>query len=544
MSTQLPWEEGPSLLQRLRAGGGNAGDVELPTEGRADLAAAGFGPGAIDGVLSSHGVPLARALLTPQERRRRRLARAREQPAPLLVVDLQRLAARSTDAERLAVYRSAQSAALLNSIDKVLHALRDDAGLRVAVLPHARWLIDEGRHHGPVKLGLALLGATADGTDPHDLERLRPFARHPDFGLYGVVAIANLLDDPADELWAIARETAGWRRIHAVRRLALRAAGRPDVQRWLLTEGWKHAILDAYLAHACATGGDLANALDGEVDDELLTASCAIFRALHPGGPAASIRDYADGPAAAAAWLAELQTRCDSLERLESVLTLRSWLLDDRAEDGPDEAWSNRAELIDLCDAIALDPSWIPQVEARFNDGTAQGEWLGWRLSELLGLDRWDSLFDRLVASGPGHASDRLGRLRRAARGARTRERRRALVDWAETTLPLDAIAAQSSNDEPGEELKLAAQALATLLRPEPEWADQLTPALLITALRAPERTLRILAARALQYTPRETWGDGVAEAACDALADDRRDHVRRELRALDLGPGPPPETR
>lgn len=526
-----PWETGTSLLELVRAGSNDPESVELPAEGKASLAADWFGSGELDAILTHHGGDFA-GLLQARDQRFRRLARARERLAPALFMELERLAEDDTDAARLGVYRAAQDGRLLASVAEVLTAFRAEPELRSAVVPHARWLIDEARHRGPVKLGLALLGAFGDGDDSADVERVRVLARHPDFGLYGVIALTNLLDDPVDELWAHAQATRGWRRIHSVERLAPLVAERSDIQDWLLREGWQHVTLDEYLAHPCATGGDLAGALEGEVDDELLDAAGSIITALIPGGPRVkTMRDYQDAPRTAAAWLAHLQTRCNSLDRLEKTLRLRAFLWDADPELGPGERWPNHDALIAACDRIALDPRWTTEAEAAFNDGTRRGEALGWRLAQHLGLDWWDVLFERLSSDPEG---DRPTRIRRLVRAAQSDERRARLIAWAEVTLPLERLADDSAgHGSRAGDLKAESAALQALLRTDPAWIAHVGPSLLIAALRFPDRTSRILAARVLKAKPHNTWGPGVDEAVRYALTNEQGARVLEELRTL-----------
>ncbi len=95
-------------------------------------------------------------------------------------------------------------------------------------------------------------------------------ARHGEFSLFAAVAAGNLLEDPVDVWWEMARSVHGWGKVQLVERLCRRAEDRPDLQDWLLRQGCVNDILPEYRAFACATGGRLIEALSADqVDDGL-----------------------------------------------------------------------------------------------------------------------------------------------------------------------------------------------------------------------------------------------------------------------------------
>ncbi len=260
-----------------------------------------------------------------------------------LAAALMQLAKDGDDAARLRVYAAASRSSLLGAIDNVLDALVQRPDTLVALAPHARWLIRESRHRGPAKLGIALLGVAGTGCED-DLALIRTLSAHGEFALFAAVAFTNLLADPTDELWALAREQDGWGKIQAVERLSRYANDRPDIQRWLIAEGCRNGVMDDYLAHTCATAGDLAASLDGPVDDDLLAGACVIVAALSAGGGpvAEELNDYADGPRAIGLLLEHLETRATTLEQLRAVVRLRRWLDRGAGADNIDAALGTR----------------------------------------------------------------------------------------------------------------------------------------------------------------------------------------------------------
>ena len=67
----------------------------------------------------------------------------------------------------------------------------------------------------------------------------------------------------------------------------------PEIQAWMLREGFRNNIMDEYLACICARAGKLHLALNDQfVDAMLLDAAAEMIRALITGGPAEDIDDY------------------------------------------------------------------------------------------------------------------------------------------------------------------------------------------------------------------------------------------------------------
>ncbi|WP_310539298.1 hypothetical protein [Phenylobacterium sp.] len=156
----------------------------------------------------------------------------------------------------------------------------------------ARRIANEAPDVGPVKLAVALLGAAGDS---RDLETLHDLGRFEELTLYVAVAFCNLLTEPDEELWRLAKATHGWGRIQTIHCLA--ETTDPAIKAWLLREGHHNAVMAEEIAYVCATTGGLRDALaEAELDAELLDAAGELIVALLQGGPAQDIHDYADGP--------------------------------------------------------------------------------------------------------------------------------------------------------------------------------------------------------------------------------------------------------
>jgi hypothetical protein len=237
---------------------------------------------------------------------------------------------------------------------------------------YARGLVTRAAHRGPVKLGLALLGAIGD---PADLALAETLGLHDEFTLYAVEALAGLAPDPQRRIFLLAQKVTGWGRIQAVERLM--ATQDPHVRRWLLTEGFRNTVLPDYLAYHCAVIGDLAQALRSPNVDPLLLAGAAdIVRALAQSGPARNFDDYPEAGEVAVRFLELAADRHDALELLLAAYAIKDYVAHDarphaaRAASGWTAAQLERVGR--LADRIVSDARWRATIDrALREDGAA-----------------------------------------------------------------------------------------------------------------------------------------------------------------------------
>lgn len=478
----LPWQEGRSIYEAVAAG-----EQELPDEPPHDPSRISWAPGAWDGVVTHH--------VAPQEEGRlaglRRLVRRERDPAKEIAGRVVQLVAEPTDEARLALYEAAQHPDLVAHLDAVIAKLADRGLEREAIAPHARWLVTQSRHRGPVKLGLALLGVAGG---PDDIAAVETLAAHDELTLYCSVALQNLVDDPVEALWAVARTARGWGKIDAVERLVQDLGERPDIRRWLLTDGCENEIMNEYLALECATAGGLAAALEGEVDDDLLDGACTIVEALaSDASPAGDLSHYDDADVAVSRLLDALERTEITLHRLLAVVALERWY-----EEHPD------LDLRARCRAILEAPGW----EARLRDAYVHGDegdrGRAWHAARAVGADLWDLGFEQLRRDGPSF--------------------------WNVFTLMHDAGLERQTRV-----VRLLEEALPEelgALEPAIAGGELFSERLVAAALGSPVVRLRNVALAALEETPRERWGE--AAEALQRLAREEPDReVRERARAL-----------
>jgi hypothetical protein len=184
----------------------------------------------------------------------------------------------------------------------------------------ARWLASRAPDAIAVKYAIALLGQYGSAADAALLMTL---GKHELFTLACARALCKLLEPEPSQtaMWNLARRVHGLGRIHMVRELA--TTGCPEVQQWLLRDGYRNTFHHDYTACLCATGGKLLAALQaGPVDERLLTGAGEILQALLNARalPGQRMHDYPDGAAAALAWLECVQRQQAPRQTVQAAL--------------------------------------------------------------------------------------------------------------------------------------------------------------------------------------------------------------------------------
>jgi hypothetical protein len=533
----LPWLPGPSILTAIRAWHGRE-PSPLPDEEPATGNKIRFAPGAWDGIATHH---MGRA--GEHDEARHVLA---------TVEALTRLVREGNDAARTDLYRlyldetvSAHADALVEEVTRQREFGPDE------LRPPARWLVRCAAHREPLKLGIVLLGLC--GTED-DLDNLKELARHDEFTLFAAVAAGNLLADPVDVWWEMARNVHGWGKVQLVERLCQRAEDHPDLRDWLLRHGCDNDIMPEYLAFVCATAGRLIEALSGDdVDDELLEGARTIVRALLCGGPAQDIDSYQDGVLAVCYLLHHLETRCYTLARLGTVRQIHDWLewpakpaLPDHLEavlpssedagepvrdvwaERAERGWTDavRAELSETCQEILRRPEWPERVREGHRSADPLEQDRAWKLAPVVGVDLWEEEFARLTAD-PLNAGGYWNLMRTDDAGRIAR-----VIAFAETALPLDQIGSGPS-DQLGLGPEFRPHSCLGMLLQEMRRPGVYSPRMIAAGLRSPVVNNRNMAITALENHAVEEWTSDIVGVVRQAAVDEPRDDVRERLESL-----------
>ncbi len=410
-----------------------------------------------------------------------------------------RISRRGASADQIELYQVLTPDGVIDYLDPALERVAK-AGIRPQPHLHefARFLATKAPDRGPVKLGIALLGLIGDAAD-RDVVML--LGRHEEFTLYSAVALGNMLHDPDESMWELAKSVTGWGRIELVDRLA--RTRRPEIRRWLLREGYRNDIMLEYSAYVCATGGDLRAAITAAtVDDELLAAAGDIISAMAAGGPAKGLDDYSDAAVVVGSYLGHVAARASDLPQFIAVTTIEEYLGDedwnagDRKGNGWDEA--SRQAALERCREILRRPSWSDRVRQGLESQDEQLFHAANTVATHLGIDTWSvqwRLREKPLDSG------RWFHVMRAT----NRERIHAVVAFALAALPIDKIANGPSNAMGvGKEYE-AHQCLDFIVQDLGRYPGEGRP-LIAAALKSPVVRNRYMALKALGQWGRDRW--------------------------------------
>lgn len=276
----------------------------------------------------------------------------------------------------------------LDYVDPMIEHLAKHQPSTAEIAAIGTWLATESPDRGPVKIGIALLGITGapDGTLLHEL------GAHEEFTLFSSVAFSNSRADPEPDLFTLGKAVSGWGRIHCVERLS--TTDNPEIQQWILRDGFRNAVMYEYLAYIAATTGDLATALDSpKPDRELLTAAADIIQALIIGGPAENVDDYDDAPLAVDRFVRHMAVRAEAVADFLAVSDIHRFL---ESEHGWEQRltglWSDnrRTELTAICAEILGWDKWPVIVTEELASEDRQTFWQADRAAQVLGIDTFD----------------------------------------------------------------------------------------------------------------------------------------------------------
>lgn len=154
-----------------------------------------------------------------------------------------------------------------------------------------------------VKFGLVLLAEQGNDSDRELLLQLGTREELTDT----VVAILLSQGQGNEGLaFQLTRRVHGWGRVHGVERLA--DTTNPEIQHWLLREGFRSDLGSELLAFTCAMTGNLHEALAARrIDAALERGAAELFTALANGSSIPDLADYPFRHEAIANWLRHLQ---------------------------------------------------------------------------------------------------------------------------------------------------------------------------------------------------------------------------------------------
>jgi len=420
---------------------------------------------------------------------------------------------------------------LLASIELLLKELAESEPPldRGRLLELGRYFATRSGHREAVKFGVALLGLVGS---PRDVETLQIIGKNEEFTLYAAAAITHVAAEPEQALWNLAKSVHNWGRIQTVERL--KDTQDPDIQAWMIREGFRNGVMDEYLACICARAGRLHQALKRQyIDEALLNGAADIIQALIAGGPAEGIDDYAYAADASEAYVNCVWSRGNlGLKHFLAVAMLRWFLsLPDGWDKRHNSGWTEprRLKLQALCDDVFGWETWRQQTLRALSASDEQTFYEGDNAARWLSMDTWELHFNRVKAAPLTSSS--WYRLMQQTDG----DRIDAVLAFAESALPLEAIKTGPADElglEPGFEAHQALDWVLQELRRFPNRGWRLIKA----GLRSPVVRNRNMAIAALAAWPRETWAPEHTSAVLTAHEIEPDGKVKRRLEDLLAG--------
>lgn len=427
----------------------------------------------------------------------------------------------------------------LRYVDPLVRALAaDDEISEERLYRIGRWLATRAADREAVKAGIAILGLFRSREGRQILEQL---GRHDEFSLYAGVALSNTSDDGDEAVWDLARAVHGWGRIHLVERLI--DTEDPRIKAWLVREGYRNGVLIDYLAHACASAGDLREALDQPtvtVDDELFRGAGDLIEALFDAieeGPAPGIEEFSDAGAVVDLYMRHAtaprhkRAKADpgpGLRELHVIQRISNYVHESDADwdDRADRGWSAdvRDRVADAVDRFMAEADWAERVRVGLESDDPREFILAAEAAPIVGVDAWRHWFQRLldgeeawVRVSDTAAPDRMDQVLEIARQRLSPD---SLAEGPPRLLGLP-IAEHSQH-----------AALLCLLSGLTRFPGK-APDFVMAGLRSPVAEVRLRAADALQGWPRDEW-PADAEAVVRSVADaDEDEDIRQRYSEL-----------
>lgn len=289
----------------------------------------------------------------------------------------------------------------------------------------SKWILKNAPDREAVKTAIAILGTCANADD---CDLFLQIGKHEEFTLFSTVAMTHSLADPEEALWELGKCVKGWGRIHVIETLS--RTQNPEIQNWMLREGYKNSLMYEYTAYTCATTGKLYNALcQPNPDEALINATCSMLEFMV--APGLDLGAYEEGPAVVMKLVDLLETAEVSLEQLGSLAAIRSNISD--LDSNTESDWTAaQMKLESFWKELVGSKDWKPAIETALASEDRLTVWAAERAAAVLEIDLWEHFYQRVE---DGHANWY------QLMSTRHEERIKRAVDLACKLIPLNEIA-------------------------------------------------------------------------------------------------------
>ncbi len=484
---------------------------DLPDEPVGDKGKLKFAPGFLD------------AMLAPK---------SDDEKVTLLVNLLKKIAQYGDKASEAKFYQAVtEDDNILGIIDPFLEQIIElPLEIRPYLLEFAKDMAFRTNNRSSVKFGIALLGLC------HDLsttQKIKILGLHDEFTLFSVVALINMIENPANDMWELAKKVDGWGKIHIVGRF-VEMELTDEHRDWLVRHGYKNEIMYEYLAYTCAVHGLLHERLQQEtIDPELFQSAGEIIEALMDvNGPAEDISFYEHGATTLEHYIRHAHSHTDNIHTFLVLHLIREHLLliQDTPEEYAKNGWTQDSLSNCLIESTQLinGLDWKPKALEALHSTDNVLYWKGKQAAEKLTIDLWDIVWERLLKD-PSDGATWYDVTSRA-----TADKVDEVIQFAERTIPLEKLATGPADSMGfGKEFMMyqPLDYLIQFLEGYPKKGERI----ILTALHSPIIRNRNIALRVLASWKKENWSPAIHEQLQQLLkmepVQDTKENVERLLK-------------
>lgn len=288
---------------------------------------------------------------------------------------------------------------VIGIIDEFLHAVGNSSlPIEPYLLKFANDLATKTDKRNSVKFGIAILGQCENKAVINNIKIL---GLHDEFTVYAAIAIANLSDNIANDLWDLAKRVDGWGKIQIVSRLA-HPELEESIKDWLIFDGYKNNIMYEYLAFTCAINGELHIRLESEkIEHKLFKSASDIIEALiAEHSPSADISSYTYAASVIENFVRHAKLHANDILDFNSLHKIKDFLteLQNDIGDHKNNGWSQ--DIISNCiiDIVELlnHKDWVKLAYEGLKSEDNVLYWNAKQAAEKLGIDLWETVWQKL----------------------------------------------------------------------------------------------------------------------------------------------------
>ncbi|MFA5573755.1 MAG: hypothetical protein WC994_01735 [Brumimicrobium sp.] len=263
-----------------------------------------------------------------------------------------------------------------------------------------------------VKMGIAILGVTDDATVIPDLKIL---GAYDEFTSFVAVTIDDLLENPVEELWDLAKKVNGWGRIQTIEQMVDYDLSY-EIKEWLITEGFRNYIMNEYLTLLCAQYGDLNTFLKTDnITLEMYNSITDLLEGLFASdAPNGNIYDYNEASSVIQNYLRHSFVHGKTLKSYFIISLIKEYLSDllDKPTDSTleENGWERDEASNSIIDAYQLmkQDFWTDLIQKDLDSKDESKFYYAKIVAESLELDIWEFLWKRLIENpqSAGHWDD------------------------------------------------------------------------------------------------------------------------------------------